>query len=190
MTKFYSEYGEDAFAASLGILPEKGFYLDLGCAWPCLNSNTAFLRDRGWDGANIDGNASYEPNWSGVATFTHCIISDRPYVKFSESGVPELSRIVELPMESISSTEGIASTRRLDELLEYSPHVDFISCDLEGHEYEALKTFDWKKNRPTCIVAEYNTAGIGEDYRVKEMLEGMGYRVVHQTVANLIYVCS
>ena len=176
--RYCSEYGEDAFIDSLGILPDKGFYLDVGCAWPFLYSNTAFLRERGWDGACIDGNASYERSWGGVAAFTHCVIGDGQPIAFESNGVPELSRV---------GSGEIVPTRRLDDLLEFSPHVDLISCDIEGHEFEALKTFDWEKNQPLVIVAEYNTAGIGEDYRVKEMLEAMGYRERHRTVANIIF---
>jgi len=186
MSKFYSEYGEDRWIAENVVLPEKSFYLDLGCAWPFLNSNTAFLRDRGWDGANIDGNASYEPNWSGVGTFTNCVIGDGRVARFITEGVPELSRIAPAP----ALPSEIVKTRRLDELLEYSPRVDFISVDLEGGEYDALQTFDWEKNRPVCIVAEYATwhpDGVVEDFRVKEMLEAMGYRERYRTKANLIF---
>lgn len=181
MSKFYSEFGEDKWIAENVVLPERGFYLDIGCAWPCLNSNSAFLRDRGWDGANIDGNPSYEKNWDGVATFTNCVIGDGKPIAFEANGVPELSHV--------GSGESVP-TRRLDDLLEFSPHVDFISCDLEGHEFEAMKTFDWKKNRPVCIVSEYATwtpAGVVEDFRVKEMLEAMGYRERHRTTANIIF---
>lgn len=186
MTKFYSEFGEDKWISENIVLPEKSFYLDLGCAWPFLNSNTAFLRDRGWDGANIDGNPTYEKNWDGVATFTNCVIGCGDAVHFCTEGVPELSHIEPAP----AKIEEIVKTRRLDDLLEYSPHVDFISTDLEGHEFEALKTLDWKKNRPVCIVSEYATwtpAGVVEDFRVKEMLEAMGYRERHRTKANIIF---
>lgn len=184
--KAYSEFGEDSWIAENVVLPERGFYLDLGCAWPTLNSNTAFLRDRGWDGANIDGNPSYEPKWSGVGTFTNCVIGSGAVARFVTGGVPELSHIEPAP----AALEEIVKTRRLDELLQYSPQGDFISCDLEGHEFEALKTFDWEKNRPVCIVAEYSTwtpAGVVEDFRVKEMLEAMGYRERHRTKANIIF---
>lgn len=178
--KFCSEYGEDRWVFENVKLPEKSFYVDLGCAWPHLYSNTAFLRELGWSGLNIDGNASYAPSWEGVAPFTNCVIGDGGKVQFAEEGVPELSRIV--------PTGGVAMlTRRLDEMLKDASNVDFVSSDLEGAEFDALKTFPWDKQRPRVIVSEYNTYGIGEDFRVKEMLEAMGYVERHRTIANIIF---
>lgn len=180
--KFTSEYQEDKWVAENVVLPDKGFYLDIGCAWPFLYSNTAFLRERGWTGLNIDGNASYAPSWEGVAPFTNCVIGDGGDVRFIAEGVPELSRIAP------ASAGGVAvPTRRLDELLKDVPNVDFVSSDLEGAEFDALKTFPWDKQRPRVIVSEYNTYGIGEDFRVKEMLEAMGYIERHRTIANIIF---
>ena len=34
--------------------------------------------------------------------------------------------------------------------------IDFITIDIEGHEYETLRTFDFKKYQPSIIVIEYN----------------------------------
>jgi Methyltransferase FkbM domain len=178
MSKFYAEFGEDKWISEHIKLPEIGFYLDLGCAWPCLNSTTAFLRDRGWSGINIDGNPVYAPNWDGVGLFTNCVIGDGKPVQFEINGVPELSRI---------GSGEITPTRRLDDLLQFSPSVDFIACDLEGAEFDALCTFDWKKHKPPVVVSEYNTYGLGEDFRVKEMLEKTGYLERYRTKANLIF---
>lgn len=173
-----SEFGEDIWIQENIALPEHGFYLDLGCAWPVRYNNTAFLRAKWWAGINVDGNPRYEREWVGVAPFTCCVIGDGKPVLFDAEGVPELSRV--------GSGQEIP-TRRLDDLLRFSSAVDFISCDLEGHEFAALSTFDWK-HRPKMIVSEYNTHGIGEDYRVRDMLLALGYSVVHQTKANLIFV--
>lgn len=174
----YSEFGESSWIAENVQLPEDGFYLDAGCAWPFLYSGSAFLRDRGWRGVNIDANPVYEPQWQSVAPFTCCVIGDGKPVSFEFHGVPELSRV---------GVGEIVPTKRLDDLLQFSPHVDVLFCDLEGHEFEALKTFDWKKNRPLAVVSEFNTYGIGEDFRVKEMLGAMGYSERHRTKANIIF---
>lgn len=195
--KSYSERGEDIFIDALGILPANGFYVDAGCARPDIGSNSAFLRDRGWIGANIDGNPVYEPAWNGVGPFTCCVLGDGQPVQFGVGGVPELSR---------KGSGEVMPTRRLDDLLQFSPNVDFLTVDLEGGEFDALQAFDWKKNRPRVICVEYSTWLSGptppldpplvfidlaknavEDMRVKEFLESMGYKVVHQNVANFIY---
>ena len=66
MTKYYAERLEDKFCDELGILPANGFFVDVGIArGPFLNSSTAFLREKGWVGASIDGDESYAPKWGG-----------------------------------------------------------------------------------------------------------------------------
>jgi hypothetical protein len=182
MNKSYSERGEDLFVMQHVKLPEKGFFLDVGCAWPCLYSNTAFLRDRGWIGCCIDGNASYEPSWKGVAPFTHCVIGDGKPAYFESHGVPELSRFGQ------GDRSEFVTTKRLDDLLQFSPHVDFLSIDTEGSEFDALQTFDWHRNQPICIIAEHSTYGIGRDERVRLMLEAIGYSVKLENEANYVFV--
>ena len=34
--------------------------------------------------------------------------------------------------------------------------IDFITIDIEGHEYNALKKFDFQKYNPSIVVIEYN----------------------------------
>lgn len=178
MNKSYSEFGEDLWIMENVALPPTGFFCDLGCAWPFLYSTSAFLREKGWFSANVDGNASYEPHWQGVAPFTHAVIGDGKEALFESNGVPELSRL---------GSGEIVQTRRLDDLLEFSPKVDALFVDLEGAEFTALQTFDWKKNQPLVIVSEYNTFGLGEDYRVRDMLLEMEYTERHRTKANIIF---
>ena len=40
---------------------------------------------------------------------------------------------------------------------EYKFHnIDFMNLDIEGHEYNALKYFDFEKYNPKLVVIEYN----------------------------------
>lgn len=174
-----SEYGEDQWIEAHVHMPHGGFYVDLGCAWPHINSNTAFLRRRGWRGLAVDGNPAYAHDWVGVEKFVHAVIGDGGEVLFELNPNPDLSRV--------GSGQAI-QTVRLDSLLEGIERIDFLSVDLEGQEFAALQTLDWSKHQPPVIIAEYNTHGIGEDFRVRDMLIEKGYRAAHQTIANLVYL--
>lgn len=173
-----SEYGEDIWIAQNVRLPEMGYYFDLGCAWPEYNSNTDFLRKLGWRGVAVDANPVYEKDWQGVALFISCVIGDGNPAEFEYNGAPDLSRIGRgTPVE----------TKTLDSII-CRHAVDFISCDLEGNEYEALSRLDWNRFKPLVVVSEYATMGKQNDYRVANMLIPMGYELRHMTVANMIYV--
>lgn len=174
-----SEYGEDLWIMQHIKLPDTGFYLDLGCAWPEMNSNSAFLRKRGWRGLCVDANPLYAQDWKGVEAFICAVVGNGRTVKFQFADAPDLSRV--------SNTGFTLPTLRLDDMLQGWPPVDLASVDLEGQEFEALRAFPWERQKPKCIVGEFNTHGIGVDFRVRDMLLPMGYKAVHQTVANIIF---
>lgn len=182
---FSSEYKEDAWiAANLGAaLPKVGFYVDVGCALPDHGSNTHFLRERGWRGLAIDAHPGYAQFWK--SNFVQAVISPHAIVPFKYSQTSTMSRV--------DSGDGctLVATARLDNLLRSLgvKKVDFLTVDAEGHEYDIFQTFDVEEFRPSVIVAEYDTLGIGKDMRVLELLQHGGkYRAVHQTEANIIYL--
>ncbi len=174
-----SEYGEDLWIEQNVVLLANGFYLDLGCAWPSMYSNTEFLRKRGWKGLAVDGNPVYARDWEGVDKFLCAVVGNGEPINFLCHDAPDLSRI--------SADGPIRLSTPLSEITEPLTAIDFISCDLEGHEFDVLSTFDWDKHKPKVVISEYSTYGIGEDFRVKEMLLGMGYTLGHATVANYVF---
>lgn len=174
---FFSEYGEDKWIAENLTLPESGFYIDAGAGHPVNTSNTAFLREKTWNGIAID--IQRFTKWT--TPFIQAAISDAPFVSFDYNGT--CGRVSEGPeMVAAISLSTVISYFRIEK-------IDFMSIDLEGQEYNAFQTFNWWKTPATIIIAEYNTLGIGEDFRLRDLLVSSGlYDVVHQTVANLIYV--
>ena len=175
-----SEYGDDLWIMANIDLPRDGFFLDLGCAWREMNSNTAFLRKRGWRGLCVDANPIYAPEWKGVETFACAIIGDGDPHKFHFADAPDLSRF----------GEGLwMPTIKLMTLLQGVPKIDFISLDLEGGEFEALRFFPWMEQKPRVIISERCTHGIGEDLRVRDMMQRLNcYRLVHSNEANDIFL--
>ena len=174
-----SEYQEDQWIEEHLTLPAKGFYVDVGCATPSTDdSNTRFLRARGWDGIGIDANANYAEHWQ--TPFVAAIVSSQAVVPFEYRRIPTHSRV---------TGNVLFAATTLDRILRFfdAPTVDFLSLDVEGHEFEALQSLDMDRYRPKVIISEYSTEGIGDDFRVRDYLLARGYAVVHQTKANLIY---
>jgi hypothetical protein len=181
---FRSEYGEDAWIYAHCQLPASGFYVDIGCAYPDHNSNTSFLRQMGWKGIAIDGNPAYAPDWAGRSEFVCAVLSDSPDAAFEIC--------VENPAMSRITGRGSNHTVNLNDLLESEVAIDFLSIDIEGHEFDVLNTLNWNLWQPDIIVAEYATLQpdgktVKLDYRVRDMLLATGYREIHRTVANIVY---
>lgn len=199
---------ETRFASFVKVVDVAGFcnewgqgkplvYVDLGCSHPTNRSLTSFCRDLGWRGVAIDGNPDYGKDWEAVGFKDHffCgILSDKPFARFAihensftsrisestETDHPEkwgINRIVEhyaVPLNQILAIRGI-------------DHIDLLTIDLEGAEFDVLQTLDFEKHSPSFIIAEYDTAGVGIDCRVCNFLLGKGYEVIQQFPSNLIY---
>lgn len=179
-----SEYGEDSFllANYFDYFQTPRFYVDVGAAHPVEGSNTHFLRQLGWSGLHIDGDSTWAPHWG--PHFIHAVINAKPRVRFEENPVHCLSRVSEAGKE--------VDTQRLDEIL-FANRVDkvsFLSIDVEGQEIEVIKSMSLFPPQlwPPFIISEYRTAGIGTDYRVRDFVLQLGYKVIHETYANLIYL--
>jgi len=68
---------------------------------------------------------------------------------------------------------------------------NFISIDVEGLDFDILKTLDFDKYRPAVICAEtlvVNTKGV--DYRIEEFLRSKNYSVRGATFVNTIFVAN
>lgn len=182
MNIVYSEFLEDLWLELHGELPAKGVYVDCGCYQPLLCSNTASLRAMGWTGIAIDANPALAPLWKDTgAAFVCAAIGDGSPIKFAVNE--------EKPAWSKSGSGEEIPTRTLESIMEEYGigKIDLLSIDLEGMEYDALRTLNFEKHAPTWIIAEYDTQGIGKDYRVLEYLVKGDYIAMHMTEANIIF---
>lgn len=178
---FHSEFGEDKWITENLKLPEKGIYLDLGCAHPYFKSNTAFLRQMGWTGVGVDADPRWADDWTDP--FVAAIVSIFPRIGFIiNQDNPYVSR-------TTKNGGGFQLAKHASQILEECgiDHLDFLSLDLEGHEYHAFLTLE-REHLPTIIISEYDTEGIGKDMRVHDYLTATDYQLVHTTTANHIFL--
>lgn len=178
----YSEGGEDQVVAENFKLPEKGFYLDVGCGKPLDWSNTQFLRDRGWSGICIDANESFTDLWKDVpnCTFISGVVSDKSEARFITDREWINWRI---------SDDGVrVKTIQLGDILKQynAPEIDLMSVDIEGHELQAMQTMDFGIYKPKIIICEYSTMGV-PCYKAHNWLKENGYADRFQVRSNFIY---
>jgi hypothetical protein len=173
-----SQFQEDLWIEENVKLPAKGFYLDVGCAFPDACSNTQFLRNKGWQGLAIDANPGYAKYWP--AHFMVGIVSTQPVVLMDFRETCTHSRIGDKGVHHAATT--------LDNLCDGLgiEQIDLISLDVEGGEYDALRSLDLRRFMPQVIVSEFDTDGIGKDWRVRDYLLANGYELGHQTESNII----
>jgi FkbM family methyltransferase len=168
-TKSYSQEGEDMILRRIFQGKVRGFYVDVGAHHPTRFSNTYFFYKRGWCGINIEPNPHVSDLFRSVRKrdiHVELGVSDSAgeitYYQFNE---PALNTFDSESVKSslarqqyhLKSTSRV-TVERLDRILDlYLPpgtSIDFLSIDVEGLDLAVLKSNDWRRYRPKCILVE------------------------------------
>jgi FkbM family methyltransferase len=202
----FSQSGEDVIAwsifNSLGISQPR--YLDIGAHHPLYLSNTALFHFLGSRGMNIEPDPTlfgelrrlrpHDINLNigvaaanGMGTFYR--LRDPALSTFSESEAQR--RAGEFGIAITSRTN--VPVRVISEVLsEHDFCPDFLSIDVEGHEMDILKTYDFSTHRPAVICVEslqFSTRGDGaKDQEVCSYIGSQGYRIYADTLINTLLV--
>jgi FkbM family methyltransferase len=171
-----------------------GFFVEFGATDGITLSNSYLLERRNWKGILAEPDQSWHMSLfqnRTVEIVTHCVYSKSgETVKFRESSVGELSGILEF-----AENDGWGETRRkgfirevetisLEDLLidNNAPnHINFLSIDTEGSEYEIVKDFNFKHWCIDFVVIEHNFTSARESLRIK--MEESGYRQIFPIIS-------
>jgi len=167
-TESYSQEGEDMILKRIFEFNENGFYVDVGSHHPKRFSNTYNFYKKGWKGINVDASPDSIETFNKMRSRDiniEAAVSDKPreliFYRFSEPAINTFNP--ELAKEHIEAGEELINeikikTITLKELLwKYLPtfqEIDFMSIDVEGHDFEVLKSNNWKKYRPKFLLVE------------------------------------
>jgi len=159
----YAQNGEDVILNRIFGDQETGFYIDIGASHPELLSVTKHFYDRGWSGVNVD------PLRQSIELFN----KERPRdinlqnAIALEGGLRDFFEVIDYPELStlngdvISNYENKSTAYKVEVMSgnqlfsEYvNTPVDFMKVDVEGGEYEVIKSIDFRRYRPKVLVIE------------------------------------
>lgn len=162
---YYSQFGEDVVIGRL-LNKKSGFYIDVGAHHPKRYSNTYLLYKRGWRGINIDANPHT------ISLFNRARPEDSnicagvgksgrlEYYSFSDPAVntfvvAEANKWMNKNWIEFLGKKTI-QIQPLREILSNKalPHIDVLSIDVEGMDFDALESFCWEKDLPSVVVIE------------------------------------
>ena len=191
---------------------DKGVYLDVGCYHPIKGSNTYLLHKKGWEGINIDLDQhaislfnKFRPNdYNIVSAISNKNEKTKLYSHHTHSPIQTISKKTSNKKNYLDSITTEIETKTLNSIIENSPFskkkVDLLTIDIEGHEYEALKHFNFKKYNPSLIIVEYNDLSLIEleffyqdikkilSSEIYNLFISNGYKFVNWHHADLIFV--
>ena len=190
----------------------KGVYVDLGCNHPIKFNNTYLLYKRGWSGINVDSDHDsiklfnkFRSNDFNVRN----IVSDDESVKklyyyHKRSALNTLSKDLVDSRTSKPSKIIKEKSVTLNKIIEDSPYqnskINLLSVDIENHEFEALKYFNFLKYKVDVLVVEstdtsqkklemYNQSiDFITKSKVYNLIVKNGYKLINLIHSDLVFV--
>jgi FkbM family methyltransferase len=202
--KSYSQEGEDMILRRLLEKQKTGFYVDVGAHHPKRFSNTFFFYKKGWSGINIDAMPNSMSLFKKIRprdTNLEIPISDKKqklkYYMFNEPALNGFSKELAEKRDGkdnykiISEKEMETSTLKeiFEKHLPYGQEIDFLSVDVEGLDFQVLKSNNWRRFRPKFVLVEILGSSIKEIANSKEYkyLSGFEYEIFAKTVNTVIF---
>ena len=164
--KTYAMEGEDLEVVKILKNIQNGFYVDAGGYHPLDRNNTYLLYKKNWRGINIDlsefsidlfnfarpedinVNVAVENKDDKVTFFYQKKLSQLTTIKKNVANFRMQGQIMEREIKSNKLTTIINKTKYKNR------KIDFLNIDLEGADFEALKSLDFNIYRPKLICVE------------------------------------
>jgi FkbM family methyltransferase len=198
--RFFGQTGEDAIIQLL-LTEKKGFYLDIGAGSPIKASNTFYFYRKGWSGLAIDPIEENRRLFRILRRrdqFLRRIVSeDKEDLLFWEFIPNECSTSnLKVAKEIIEKNSGILKrsyhvpTLQISELGLTSSPLDptLLSIDVEGMDFEVLKSNNWREFLPRVIVIEEWGYSGGNETEIGNFLLTKGYKRFAWTSLSSIFV--
>lgn len=203
---YHSQFGQDSFVNEKYFQGLKsGVFVDIGAHDGVSLSNSCYFeKDLGWKGICIEPNPEV---FTKLTQNRKCICVQGCVA--NKSGEDQLYKISP-PLEMLSGLKNKLDPRHLErihsevtefgatteiinvkcytlnELLEKNKieHINFLSVDTEGGEFEILSSIDFSKYKIDVITVEDNY----EDPRFFDFLSEKGFNFVKRIACDLIFV--
>lgn len=200
--RFYGQCGEDEYVYNRYFKEKRnGVFLEMGAFDGVTYSNTKFFEDTlGWTGVLIEPIPDkyrqcklYRPR----SIVHNCIVSESAEpLEIYENGAVSSVKINTTPYHFTGWHKALnpqvirVPCRRLDDILHEAniSHIDFWSLDVEGSEYDVLKTMDWNISVDVlCMeVSGHDSADMNDSCR--ELLRQKGFRMDGMIAHNEVWI--
>lgn len=183
-----SQIGQDKWVYDTLNGKTGGYFVELGACDGIYYSNTLFFEKvLGWSGICIEPNDYY---YDKLLKNRNCFKSNK--LIYSESGKIVDFAICDATSGILNENTGIFTNSNLkikkitsvlgDLLDEFKAPsiIDYLSLDVEGQEYEILKTFPFNRYKFRCLTVEHNEPHSGSENRmlIRQILLENGYTFV------------
>ena len=195
---FYSQFGEDRIINELLKKNKKGIYVDVGCYHPKKYSNTFLLyRDKKWRGINIDIEEEkislfkiLRPEDVNIC----CPVSNSSkLVQINKLGNFNVGSYVK-NVKKNNFNQNYKKTKSLNEILLSTRYknneIDLLNIDVEGNDFDVLKSINLNKYNPKIIIIESHLKDINkiQSSNIYKYLTKFNYKLRSWSFYSLIFI--
>jgi FkbM family methyltransferase len=191
-----SQLGQDLLALIASGSKKPGFFVEFGSADGVALSNSFLLeKELGWSGILCEPSRSWHEDLKrnrSCVVDTRCVYSRTgEQISFSENYIGELSGITEFTgndhhglINRTTDSYQVETISLLDLLKHHNApnHIEFLSVDTEGSEFEILNAFDFSQYTFSAICVEHNY--LENRPKVRQLLVANGYRQVYPELSD------
>lgn len=201
-----SQFNEDTYINSFFEKDYKGKFVDLGCFHPTRDNNTFQFYKKKWKGINVDLNPItielfnfYRSNDINI----NCAISDKKTLKkmyfvddFSPLNTLDINHLKFLKKNFLFKNKDFKEkkikTENINNILKKHKFdkVDFLNIDLEGLEYEVIKSINFKKYKIKLICVEildHNKLSKNKSKKILGILKKNDFKFLKKIGVNSIF---
>lgn len=203
-TKSYSQEGEDLMLMKVFGDKPKGFYVDVGAHHPRRFSNTYLFYKRGWSGINIDArpgsmkafrkkrprDINIEKPISEIPGVLHYYMFNEPALNgFSKHLSEQRDGLKNYRIEAVVELETVRLDKLLDEYLPLGTAIDFLSIDVEGLDFEVVRSLNLQKYSPSFILVEVLGSSLSDlvESDISRYLHDYGYSIYAKAVNTVVF---
>ena len=191
--------GEDLIIEDLTKNIKNGFYVDAGCYHPLHLSNTYLLYKRSWNGINIDISEF------SIKLFNYLRPNDVNVNSAVSNTEKEISFYYQKKLSQLSTIKKAISNERmqgnikekkikslkLNSILNQSKfknrQIDFLNIDVEGADFEVLKSLDFTIYEPKIICIEIMEKNIFES-EIYNFLRDINYKKIWSSKSSFNHI--
>jgi FkbM family methyltransferase len=148
---YYSQANQDKWVCEFLNFKQNGFYLDIGAYDGIQTSNTFVLeKDLNWSGICVEANSEVFNTLSlnrKSKNLNLAVLDYKGYCSFYGDSVRN---------DNIGNLTPCDTLNNILEQNDAPSIIDYMSIDIEGSEFNALKDFDFKKWQINLITIEHN----------------------------------
>jgi FkbM family methyltransferase len=201
----YSQEGEDLILQRIFGYKNVGFYIDVGAYHPFRFSNTYLFYLKGWRGINIDPTPGSMKLFNkfrkrdinlevGISekegVLTYYIFNEPALNTFDENLAKKRDGKKGYYIIKELSIKVYPLSKILEEYLPEGQKIDFLTIDVEGKDFEVLKSNDWSRFRPKVVLVEILSSSIEEVFEspIYIFMKENGYSFFAKTFNTCFFV--